>query len=203
MDRFGHWCPSHQSQTDQSEVQQKASQFQPDQACAAYELESSLIHRDILFHQEWDASSDTSLPGCATWVFWIFFVLTVKWESCHPQSPLDIYEWECLLATATSQWPYLCCDSEISVFKEGTLLFHLRTYFLMVVVVFSYRGFPVLSASVHSSASTNSVGVFPVSKIKICLFKTCRVRTSLTFRQALNHSRGDLASLLYRSAGHY
>lgn len=113
VDRFGHWCPIHQSQTDQSEAQKQASQFQPDQSCAAYELESSLIHWDILFHRDWDAGSDTTLLGRATWPFWIFFVLTVKWEFSHPQSLFDIYEWESLsgIAMAVSRWPHLCCVS--------------------------------------------------------------------------------------------
>jgi len=62
---------------------------------------------------------------------------------------------------------------------------------MVVVVVFSYRGFLVLCASVHSFVDANSVRVFPVSKIKICVFKTGRGRTTLTFRQALNHI-GDL-----------
>jgi len=124
--RVDHRCPNHQRQTDQSEAQQKASQFQPDQACTAYELESSLIHWDILFHQEWDKGSDTSLLGHATWPSWIFFLLTVKWEFCNSKSPFDIYEWEHLLAiaVATSRWPHLRCGSlwNVTLQRRGVAL---------------------------------------------------------------------------------
>lgn len=100
--------------------------------------------------------------------------------SKFPQSSFDVYNWEYLLAIAmaTSQWPHLSCGSLWNISLQGrdvALPFKGFWFTFLWWLWFSYRGFPVLCALVHSSASIH--WVFPVSKTKICLFETCRGRS--------------------------
>ena len=100
---------------------------------------------------------------------------------------------------------YTVAHFETSAFKERMSLFHLRTgrgkHFHPDGSIFIQMFPSSLCISPFLRIHRISKRLFPISKLRICLFKTWKTPA---FRQVLKHDiRGDAASLQYRSAGCY